>query len=157
MYNKFKKSRMWGEETSGNHQAYSRGHLDNIIAREGGRNYNPSQKGLGHFPLFYLFAWKLRKTIQIPIKRFSSRSPWTMLKSFDYIIFVIHLWLPKTNSVPNVLARIVRATRFSCNSLEKMISGYVSSCKKVLMLYEVETLSTDRIFQLFTIGKLSSK
>ena len=59
--------------------------------------------------------------------------------------------------VPNVLAWIVRATRLKCNSLEEMIFGYVSSCKKILMLYKVETLSKDRIFQLFTIGKLSSK
>ena len=93
---------------------------------------NPGQKGLGHFPLFSLFyivetAENQQFTVmQIALKRFFPRSPWTMLKSFVCRILLIHLWLPTTNifqggegidwnaffiekweSVPNVLGTIL--------------------------------------------------
>ena len=38
--------------------------------------------------------------------------------------------------------------------MSELLGSAVSSCKNVLMLYEAETLSTDGIFQMFTVGKL---
>ena len=63
-------------------------------------------------------------------------------------------FLETSGSVLNVLARIVRATRFSCYSLERMIFGLCFWLLESINALEAETLSTDQIFQMFAVGKL---
>lgn len=66
-------------------------------------NFSPGQKGLGHlFSLFYVkTTWNQHFTVvmEIALQRSFPHSPWTMWRSFNCRIFLIHLWLLTSNIV----------------------------------------------------------